>query len=176
MPTEQRIISSRGPVGARPAPGGAAPEAAAGDAAPDKKKRKKPILLALVVLLVLGGGAGWYFLMGPGSAETAGEEVVAEEPAPEPGEVMPIEAISLNLAGGRYLRLGIALQLNAEVAHAPDPAVALDHAISLYSGRTMDEVSSAEGREALRVELETRLTEAYHGDVMGVYYTDFVTQ
>lgn len=175
MPTEQRIISSRGAAPGRPAPGAAAPESAA-EAAPAGGGKKKKILLVLVVLLVLGGGAGWWFLMGPGSASAEGGEVVAEEPAPEPGEVLTIEAISLNLAGGSYLRIGVALQLTADVAHEPDPAVALDHVIALFSGRAVEEVSTTEGREALRAELATRLVEAYHGDVMGVYFTDYVTQ
>lgn len=176
MPTEQRIISSRAPGGARPAPGGTAPDAKAAE--PEAGKgggRKKLLLIAAVVVVLLGGGAGWYFLMGPGAATAEGTEVVAE-PEPEAGEVLTIEPISLNLAGGSYLRIGIGLQLVADVAHAPDPAIALDHVIALYSGRPVEEVTSAEGREALRVELSTRLEEAYHGDVMGVYYTDYVTQ
>ncbi|NCT92654.1 flagellar basal body-associated FliL family protein [Cellulomonas sp. APG4] len=175
MPTEQRIISSRSPGAARPAPGGSAPEPAAAEAEGKGKGKKKPLLIAVVLLVVLAAGAGWYFLMGPGAGGAEGTEVV-EEPAPEAGEVLTIEPISLNLAGGSYLRIGIGLQLTAEVADEPDPAIALDHVIALYSGRPVEEVTSAEGREALRVELSTRLEEAYHGDVMGVYYTDYVTQ
>lgn len=177
MPTEQRIISSRGGAPARPAPAGAATDAApAAEATPT---RRKPLTLVVVLVLVLGAAAAWYFLMGPGAAEAEGGEtpVVEEaEAAPEPGEVLTIDPISLNLAGGSYLRIGVALQLTADVAHAPDPAVALDHVIDLFSGRPVEEVSSAEGREALRAELAVLLEEAYHGDVMGVYLTDYVTQ
>lgn len=172
--TEQRIIASKPRIGgSRPAPTGGAVEESAGEARPRGRRRMLTVLL--VVVLLAGGGAAYWFLMGPG-ADTSSDAVVAEEPAPEPGEVLTVDAVSLNLAGGHYLRLGIALQLTADVAETPDPAVALDQAIALFSGRTVEEVSSPEGREALKTELTEMLVEKYEGEVMGVYFTDYVTQ
>ena len=40
----------------------------------------------------------------------------------------------------------------------------------------MEELSSAEGREAARLELMHGLTEHFHGDVASVYFTEFVMQ
>ena len=127
----------------------------------------------LVLLLVVGGGAGYWFFLRPTPA--AGAEV-AVEPPPEPGAVVVIEPISLNLADGHYLRLGLGLQLTAEVAEEPDTARALDQAVALFSGRSVAEVGSSEGREALRDALVAKLAEVYEGEVMDVYFTDYVTQ
>lgn len=171
--TEQRIIAAKPRIGSRPAPGGAVAEEAPGGA---RSRGGRRVLTALLVaVLLVGAGAAYWFLLGPGAGTTS-DGVVAEEPAPEPGEVLTVDAVSLNLAGGHYLRLGIALQLTAEVEETPDPAAALDQAIALFSGRTVEEVSSPEGREALKAELSEMLVEKYEGEVMGVYFTDYVTQ
>jgi len=124
------------------------------------------------VLLLVGGAAAYWFLLGPG----AGDGTAEAEPTPDPGTVLVIEPISLNLADGHYLRLGLGLQLTKDVAEEPDTARALDQAVALFSGRTMAEVNSAEGREALKVELLAQLTEVYEGEVIDVYFTDYVTQ
>ncbi len=171
--TEQRIIASKPRAAGRSASAGGIEETE-GEAPPRGRRRLLGVLLAVVLLV--GAGAGYWFLLGPGAGGAADDAVAAEEPAPEPGEVLTVDAVSLNLAGGHYLRLGIALQLTTDVAETPEPAVALDHAIALFSGRTVEEVSSAEGRESLKAELSAQLVEAYEGEVMGVYFTDYVTQ
>jgi flagellar FliL protein len=169
MPTEQLVVATGKPkIGSRPTPGPPPAEVEP----PKAKKKGKRLILILVVLLV-GGGAGYWFLLKPSGADPAVEAV---EPSPEPGAVVVIEPISLNLADGHYLRLGLGLQLTAEVAEEPDTARALDQAVSLFSGRPVAEVTSTEGREALRVELIALLDEAYEGEVMDVYFTDYVTQ
>lgn len=178
MPTEQRVISSKPTIGQRPAPAGATSAAVAEGEAGTKagKKPKKLVVVIAAAVLLLGGGAAYWFLMGPGAA--SGEAAEAAEPAPEPGEVLVVEPVSLNLAGGHYLRLGMGLQMTADAgAHGEiDTARALDLAISLFSGRPVEEVSSPEGREALKVQLLEQLGEAYHGEVMDLYFTDYVTQ
>lgn len=173
-PIEQRVVSSP-KIGANKIGGGASkpepePEAPA-------KKSKKPLLIVVALVVVLAAGAAWYFLMGPG-AKTAGEAAVPEaEPTPEAGEVLAVEPVSINLADGHYLRVGLGLQLTADVGeHTPDPSVALDLAISLFSGRTVEEVSDPAQRDALKAELAHQLSEAYEGEVMDVYLTNFVTQ
>ena len=133
------------------------------EVAPPKKSRRKPLM---VVGLVGALAAGyWYFMINPAGAEAA----------PEPGEVVKVDPIQLNLAGGHYLKIGIALQLTAD-AHEADGAKALDATIDLFSGRTMDQLTRPENREKLKAELEKELDDLYHGEVMGVYFTDFVTQ
>lgn len=127
-----------------------------------------------MIVGLFGAGAGYWFLLGPGSG--AGDGVGQEAPAPEAGVVQELEPISLNLAGGRYLLIGLGLQLTAEVEDEIDPSIALDRTIALFSGRTIEEVSSAEGRAALKAELAAVLAKDYHGEVIGVFFTTFVTQ
>ena len=150
---------------------------AAGDAAdappPAPAGKKKRLVLVLVVALVLAAAAAAYFLVlkpkGGEAAEPAHEEVVL-------GEVLTVEPVSLNLADGHYLRLGIALQLTAEVHEEVDTARAVDQAIALFSGRPVAEVSDPAIREQLKGELAHQLAETYHGEVVDVYLTEYVTQ
>ncbi|MGV8978425.1 MAG: flagellar basal body-associated FliL family protein [Cellulomonas sp.] len=175
MPIEQRVISTQ-KIGARN-PSGGVGSIKAVLAEPEKAKRKpskKLILIAAAVLVLVVGAAAYWFLLGPGKAASGGAP--AAPPAPQPGTVLKIDAVSVNLADGHYLRLGLGLQLTKEVAEAPDPAKALDLAIALYSGHTVAEVSDPATRDALKAQLVTELTTAYEGEVMDVYLTNFVTQ
>jgi len=174
-PTQTRVIASKPKIGARPTGSAAAPE----PAGEEKKSKKKLLVVLIVVVALLGGAAAWWFLMGPG----AGEEAAAEEatvetggaPEGEPGEVRTTEAISINLAGGHYLRIGLGLQLSAD-AHDVSPAKALDATIALFSGRPVGDVTDLESRDALKEQLLHTLWEVYDGAVLDVYFTDFVTQ
>ncbi|HWJ66551.1 MAG TPA: flagellar basal body-associated FliL family protein [Nocardioides sp.] len=140
----------------------AAPSAGAPPAEERTSGRKK--LIGIVVVLAVLGGAGWWFFLKP-SGDTA----------PKPGEVVKLEPIQVNLASGHYLRLGVALQLT-ENAHEVDGSKALDAAIGVFSGLPVAEVNKPASREELRHELEEELGHRYHGDVMEVYFTEFVTQ
>ena len=65
--------------------------------------KKKLLIIGVVVLLVVGAAA--YFLLFSGSAKAA---------APTPGAVVKLDPVAVNLAGGGYLRIGVALQLTAD--------------------------------------------------------------
>jgi flagellar protein FliL len=126
--------------------------------------RRKKVLLLLVAVLVLAAAAWFFLLRGGGGPEE-----------PKPGEMLALESTQINLAGGHYLKLGLALQLT-ESAHEVDGSKALDAAIELFSGREVDEIGKNETRQALKKKLTTELEHRYHGDVMEVYFTEFVTQ
>lgn len=168
--SEQRVISSskRSVGGIR--------ESKAPEAAPAETK-KKPKKLVLIIGAAVGalavGGAAYFFLLKPGGEPAA-------EPEPVAGEILTIDAVSINLADDHYLRLGLGVQFieggGSHGSAGPDPAHALDLAIALFSGRTIEEVSDPATREALKAELLADLVEEYHGEVMDVYLTDFVTQ
>lgn len=166
------VAAARPTIGKRPTPTVVPePEKGADGAEPKKSGKKRAVILVVVAVLALG--AGYWFLLGPGAG---GGSAPKAPPKPVAGEVQTIEAVSINLAGGHYLRLGVALQLTTKVAEAPDPAKALDIAIALYSGRSVEEVSTAKSRERLKSTLADQLAEAYEGEVMGVFFTDYVTQ
>lgn len=121
-------------------------------------------MLILMVLLAVVGGAVWFFFLKPKPVE-----------APKPGEVVALEPIQINLAGGHYLRIGVALQLTEKATEA-DGSKALDATISVFSGLPMDEVIQPKQRDHLKKELVEKLEHLYEGEVMGAYFTEFVTQ
>lgn len=130
----------------------------------DGRKRgwKKLVLLAVALLLV--AGAAYWFVLRP-SDPTA---------PPEPGEIVNLDATQINLADGHYLRLGLALQLTTTAKEA-NGSKALDAAIQLFSGKRLEQLEGGR-RDVLKQRLATELEHLYEGDVMDVYFTEFVTQ
>lgn len=139
------------------------------EAAP--KKKSKTMIIVIAAVLLLGGGGGGAFLMLSGGQAEAAEEAPAEL-----GAVVTIEPITINLADGHYLKLGMALQATAEAAHEPEPAIALDLAIAHYTDRKIGELATGKGREHAKKELLEKIKKAYHEEVVDVYFTQFVTQ
>jgi flagellar protein FliL len=133
----------------------------------DAPKGGKKKLVVMVVGLLLVGAAAYVFVLKP-KPEGKKEKPVA-------GEVIALEPRQVNLEGGHYLKLGLALQGTAD-AHELEGSKALDAAIGLFSGRSITEVSRPAELEHLKEELQKELDHLYHGDVMDVYFTDFVTQ
>jgi flagellar protein FliL len=141
-----------------------------------QKGGKKKLFLILGVVLVAAAGAAYFFLFA-GSAE-------AETPAPEHGGYVALEPIAVNLAGGGYLKVGITLEYTVAAASGGhgaggvDGSKALDLVISTYSQAQPADVVGA--RDALKEALEQKIVEAYteegHELVMGIYYTEYVTQ
>jgi flagellar protein FliL len=136
-------------------------------AEPEEAKggRKKVLLIGLLVV-ALGAAAAWWFLLRPASAHEA----------PKPGLVVKLDPIQVNLAGGHYLRVGIALQTREGAPTDLDGSKALDATIELFSGQQVDALGAKPSRDRLKHKLEQTLDTAYDGEVIGVYFTDFVTQ
>ena len=127
---------------------------------------KKKLVLVVVALLAVGAAA-YFFVLKP-KPDPKKEKPVA-------GEVIALEPRQVNLEGGHYLKLGLALQGTAE-AKELEGSKALDAAISLFSGRSVEEVSRPAELKHLKDELTKELEHLYEGEVMDVYFTDFVTQ
>lgn len=134
------------------------------------KGGRKKVLVAVVALLAVAAGA-WFFLL-----RGSGAEAAEAEPEPEAGEVLALDPVSINLADGHYLRVGLALQLTADAAHEPEGSQALDLAISTFTGKSVEELSEGAKRDEVKAHLEEQIEEAYHHEVMGIYFTEFVTQ
>ena len=138
------------------------------EAAP--KKGKKPLIMMIgAVLLLLGGVAGGYFAFGAKDKP---------EPPPEPGVVVKLEPITVNLADGHFLKVGIALQATADAAEEPDGAKALDLLISEFSNKEVAELSTNGAREEAKKHLKEKIIEAYVKDEkkqeMDIYMTEIV--
>jgi flagellar protein FliL len=133
-----------------------------------KKSKKMLIIIVLAVLLLGGGGAGSYFMFFKKSTP----EVVV----PEPGPVVALDAITINLEDGHFLKVSIALQATADAHEEPNGSKALDILISQFSNKSVAELSSNDAREAEKKELVEKVKKAYEEEVYDVYFTEFVMQ
>lgn len=174
-------VTDRTLTGKPPVPGQRKGDPVGGgdDDAPAKGGKKKKLIGAVVLLVaLLAAGAGAYFMfMGGGGEEAEAAAEAAHEY--EPGAVVPLEPITINLADGRYLQVGIALQeAVAEGGHATetDGSQALDILIHKLSGKPMAELASVEQRDAVKAELVEEIKHAYHDHVYDIYFTSFVMQ
>ena len=135
---------------------------------PAKAGGKKKLVLILMVVLV-AAAAGAYFFLFSGSGKAA---------APTPGTVVTLDPVAVNLAGGGYLKVGIALQLTSSADPKLDGAKAQDIVISTFSLAKPADVNGA--RDAMKAALQKKIIDAYTTDgkesVMGIYFTQYVTQ
>lgn len=168
---------------APPAVAPAAPAADEAAGAPTKKKKgKRKLVLVLLVVLVLVAGAG-YVKMGKKAAKKV-------NPATAPGVVVNLDPITLNLADGRFLKVGLALQLSKKAtpkgagpgqvnaADLPDfdGAKALDAAIAILGNDRYGQLLAPGGRATAQKALSTEVSHRYEGEVLTVYFTQFVMQ
>jgi flagellar FliL protein len=170
---EQRFATNSGSPATAKGPGGKpTKDGDGGGAATAKPKiyKSKKFILALVGLLVVGYGA--YTFLAP----------TPKPGAPAGGEYVPVstDPLTLNLAGGHYLKVAISLQLVAGKAKAADFALTTAKAASLaiteFSDRTVESLSSDTARKKLTDDLLKQLQKAYPDEVFAVFLTQFVTQ
>lgn len=148
---------------------------------PPSSAKKSPMLPAAIVAVAVLGAA---FLLRGGNespATTASADSTTSTTAAhaDPSHVATLEPITLNLADGRFLKVGLALQLAAgtEVEDAAGfGAPALDLAIEQLTGYSSKDLASATGKNEAKDRLSEKLLEIYGGKVTGVYFTQFVMQ
>jgi flagellar FliL protein len=123
----------------------------------------------------------------PADAQPKGSKVqpatttttIADAPTPA-GPVDTLDSITINLAAGHYLKIGLALQVPAGM----DPttvkdtenweAVALKTVIDTLSGQTLDALSAQ--RETDENNIGDAVCRKTDGKVLTIYFTDFVMQ
>ena len=115
--------------------------------------------------------------------------------APEPEVDTRIDDAPLNSqqAAGHYLRIEISIGMAAaheeasgdaaaahgateETATTEPTAPAADLVLSTFAGKTIEELSTLEGRVAARDHLQEGLKEFYGEEVLTVFFTEFVMQ
>lgn len=98
------------------------------------------------------------------------------------GQVLPLPPITVNLsdpAGRRYLKLGMEVEVNADVSAAltANNARIRDAIIMLLAGKTYADISTPDGKVLLKAEVAARLNQILGGQrVIRVYFTDFVVE
>jgi flagellar FliL protein len=135
---------------------------------------KKRLILILAVVGAVAGAA--FFFLKPGGGDAAAAGTPSPSPSFAAGPVVTLDPITINLAGGHFLKLGMALQTTAGAGEEVAGAKALDAAIELFSNKPLDELADAKGREHAKEELVEEITHLYHGGVYDIYFTEFVMQ
>jgi flagellar protein FliL len=115
------------------------------------------------------------------AAAASGEEPSTdgeEDPAPVstevPGKLVVVEPVTINLANGHYLKVGLAMQATAAAGEEVTPSKAADSLITEFSGKTVDEIATKEGREAAKKALLKMIRKSYEKQVYELYYTTYV--
>lgn len=98
------------------------------------------------------------------------------------GMVLPLPPITVNLSdpnGRRYLKLGLEVEVNADVSaqlRANNSRIR-DAIIMLLAGKSYGDVATPDGKVLLKAEIAARLNQILGAQrVVRVYFTDFVVE
>jgi flagellar FliL protein len=171
----------------------------------EKKKSSKLLLIIIIVvlfLIIIIGGIIAVMMSGSheeASAETTHKEASAHQPADteshateseghggsltEVGIMFPLDLFTVNLlseSGRRYLKVEMNLELEGEelvVELEKKKPVLRDIIIRILSSKSLEEISTAKGKEALKEQIVSELnTRVKDGKIKNVYFVDFVVQ
>lgn len=167
------------------------------------------VILFMLLAGAGAGAYWWLYMREPGvphENQEAAQQTPVEEPAQSPpaqsgqaapasarierqsdlprsgGMVLPLPPVTVNLAdpnGRRYLKLGMEVEVNSDVAAElkAQNARIRDSIIMLLAGKTYGEISSPDGKVLLKAEIAARLNQILGAQrVIRVYLTDFVVQ
>lgn len=147
---------------------------------PRAPKSRSLVLPALILAVGLVAGG---FLMGSGGSDAPAEEGAGAEEEHEvvPGEVVPLDPMTLNLADGHYLRLGVAVELvegvpGAEWVEHGESSKYVDAVIEKVGGWSSEQLTAEGGRDELKGALRAAGTELFEHEFHEVYLTEFIVQ
>jgi flagellar FliL protein len=164
------------------------PDEESEDQAPEEKKSsgglKKVLILFVGIQVLMAAGAFTLLKMYVVPRIQAANEEPVKEKKDERGQINLIENILVNPAGTngtRYLSTSIGLEMS-DFGDETDrfeqlTPVIRDIFIAILSSRTLEELSSIEGKEKLRDEILVQVNKAIRPDsVHRVYFVDYVLQ
>lgn len=160
-------------------------------AAPKKSNNLVLIIIAVVLVLVLVI-VGVVVVMLAGGDDTpqasnnnpsAKEKPMKLMDSMEVGPMFPLDNFTVNLlsdSGRRYLKVQMNLELDGEELAAElesKTAVVRDVVIRLLSSKTLEEISTAKGKDKLKEQIVNQLNlRLRDGNVRNLYFTEFVVQ
>jgi len=162
-------------------------------AAPEKKSSNLVLIIIAVVLVLVLAIVGIVVVMLAGgddnsqasnsSSPSAKEKPMKMMDSMEVGPMFPLDTFTVNLlsdSGRRYLKVQMNLELDGEELAAElesKTAVVRDVCIRLLSSKTLEEISTAKGKEKLKEQIVNQLNlRLRDGNVRQVYFTEFVVQ
>ncbi len=164
-----RIANETTGKGAKGAGKAAPGDAGKGNGAqPGKKKSKKKKIIVLAVVVLMLGAVAKFTVLAPSGA--------AKDAKPVPGQVVAMTDMTLNLAGGHYLRIKLALQTVEGTPAELDTSEASQAVIDQFSDRPVTELTGEAARSKAKKELLGKLQKVYPKQILDVIYTEFFTQ
>ncbi len=171
---------------------------------PQKKSSSSLMLIIVIVMLILVilVGAVAFILMSGGDDDSAarnapeiqekqvnsmqrssGNSGGSVRPFTEIGLMFPMDTFTVNLlsdSGRRYLKVEMNLEIDGEELAAEldnKKAVIRDIIIRLLSSKSLDEISTAKGKDKLKEQITDQLNMRLRdGHINNVYFTEFVIQ
>ena len=148
------------------------------------------LLIGVLTVLILGMGGGLFLMWNKLSAITppananTGEQPDPEAPMEQPlGPIYALETFIVNLAdkgGNRYLRVTMDLELentDLETDLQKRLPQVRDGILMILPSKSFDDISSVEGKIALRDEILTTLNGFFtQGKITNIYFKEFVIQ
>src|SRR5512144_1052177 len=120
---------------------------------------------------------------GPATAGPAYQSPALPSLSDVPSQHLAFEVLRRLVESAHYLKVGVALQMvktdaaaEGESDAAAVGAKALDEVIAQLGERTMPELAGPGGRARAKAKLTAAVAKRYDGDVMDVYFTEFVMQ
>ena len=120
---------------------------------------------------------------GSAHAPAAGARIERQSDLPRSaGLVLPLPPVTVNLSdpgGRRYLKLGMEVEVNADVSAElkANSARIRDAVIMLLAGKSFGDISTPDGKVLLKAEIAARLNQILGAQrVVRVYLTDFVVE
>jgi flagellar protein FliL len=166
----ERIANDLRAQAVKPGAKSGAPGADSSGAGKGKKKSMKlKLVIGLVVLLVGGGAAAKFTVLAPAPSKAA-----AANAQPVAGPIIQMSELTLNLTGGQYLRIKIALVTIKGSKPILDTTMATQLVIDEYSNHSPAELTGDLARQKAKAALLAKLQKAYPKQVMDALYTEFV--
>lgn len=150
----------------------------------EKSGGKLKLIVAAVVLVAAGAGIGAKVLGGGAApASATGPTTTTTEPY---GPVTTVDSITVNLADGRFLKLGLAFEVGHDETYPPAGvevdeftkgfAREIDASIMVLSTFTFEQLVAPDGKAVAKQALLDRLGEVSEGAVRDVLFHEFVMQ
>lgn len=139
------------------------------------------VVIGIIVLALIGGGVAYTLLAGGKKSSHEAAKDVKEEKKEAKSVLVALDSFVLNLSDqGRFLKITMQFEL-AEAANqalmADKTPQIRDTVITLMSSKSVESVSSAEGKLQLKDELLLRANQTVGKDIFkNLYFTEFIMQ
>jgi flagellar FliL protein len=139
---------------------------------------KKLIIIVAAVFLIAGGGGGYYFLVRAKKPSIAKK---APPPVPLKLAYVDVKEMTLRLADAgseHYIKLSPSLGVPVAKSEEMEEKlpVVRDRIVTVVTAHTSTDLATPAGKDKLKGELMTALDRDFSGDVVEIYFSDYLVE